>query len=38
LVLLTTATLEVYGPLCAKSKLAGSIEYTLSNFGSIPYG
>ena len=38
LVVLATATLEIYGPPCAKKGFSNSVEYTLSNFGEIPYG
>jgi len=32
------ATLQVYSPTCAASRFDKPIEYTLSNFGDIPYG
>ena len=31
-------TLQVYSPECAVSRFFKPIEYTLSNFGVIPYG
>ena len=34
---LAACTLEVYGPPCAKQRVSKSIEYSLSNFGEIPY-
>lgn len=34
----TLAVLQVYSPACWADKLPSSIEYTLSNFGEIPYG
>jgi hypothetical protein len=33
LVGLALATLEIYGPPCAKDGFQPSVEYTLSNFG-----
>ena len=38
LVVLSWSVLEVYGPKCAKDRFGSSIQYTLSNFGEIPYG
>lgn len=38
LVLLASASLQVYSPECAVSRFPKLIEYTLSNFGYIPYG
>lgn len=38
LVILTTGSLQVYSPECAVKRFSKLIEYTLSNFGEIPYG
>jgi hypothetical protein len=35
---IVTATLQIYSPECSVKKKAEMIEYTLSNFGQIPYG
>ena len=35
---LAGATLQVYSPECKRLGIPGQIEYTLSNFGEIPYG
>jgi hypothetical protein len=32
------ATLQVYSPACVASRFKDPIEYTLSNFGELPYG
>lgn len=34
----SVAVLQVYSPACSVTNIPGSIEYTLSNFGEIPYG
>lgn len=38
LVYFVSAVLQVYSPGCSATRLPGNIEYTLSNFGEIPYG
>lgn len=38
LVWMAAAVLQVYSPACSVDKIPNSIEYTLSNFGEIPYG
>lgn len=38
LTILSSATLQVYSPECAVKRFKNTIEYTLSNFGEIPYG
>ena len=32
------STIQVYSPVCATQMLQKPIDYTLSNFGVIPYG
>lgn len=38
LIILATSSLQVYSPECAVKRFSKLIEYTLSNFGDIPYG
>lgn len=38
LIILASASLQVYSPECAVKRFSKLIEYTLSNFGEIPYG
>ena len=33
-----TCSLQIYSPECSVKKKPEMIEYTLSNFGQIPYG
>lgn len=35
---IVTGSLQIYSPECSVKKKPEMIEYTLSNFGEIPYG
>ena len=38
LISIITCSLQIYSPECSVKKKPEMIEYTLSNFGQIPYG